>query len=312
MFVSRRLNILSVLAIVYYITTSFIGVVHAQDACTLNRGFVGEDLGSVVFVAHEYDLHVAVGTPRQVVVTKVLPAVENAIVNDIVPFLIAACAPPDTNTSAYVDIVGIETVPRDTITKEECQSPSTSGQDCYRIHSELSVYVKRTGRDVETLVWLGVLRFHALQDSDSYAAIHPAIQNIDVDSTSWVAPLNPDAEDQKPVPRINILEALNRRGQRGGILGFFDSIYNNKVLFWWLVGGIGFAVLVLFSYLIYVWWQARKEGKTFTEGCKANCAGCKAKCASCKADCCGPNCCEKFNQRFKDCCQSIFFCCKKK
>ena len=68
MLVSPKLNLLSLFAIGYGIAASFIGVYAAdiQASCTLNdKGFIGTDLGPVVFVAFEYDLHVENGNPKK-------------------------------------------------------------------------------------------------------------------------------------------------------------------------------------------------------------------------------------------------------
>lgn len=290
MLVSPKLNLLTAFALGYCIATSFIGVYAAdvQGSCTINdKGFIGADLGSIVFVAFEYDLHVEGGNPKNKIVTGVLPDIEKFIATDISPFLIAECAPPEADTSTYADIVGIETLPKDVITADSCQSASSLNQECFRVHSEMTFYVSETGRDVETVVWLAVLRSITNQDPASWAVINPMIRNVKVDETSWVEPQAPGAQLQDEVDRINILEAtegLEGEG-RGGILGFFDSIYNNKVLFWWLIAGISVFVLILIVAFLVFWYKTHKEGKTLSEGCAGCCDNCKVNCTSCWDKC---------------------------
>ena len=305
MLASPKLNVLSVLALVTCIATSFIGV-NAQSTCTLsNKGFIGTDLGSIVFVAYEYDLHVTKDTKQNVITTEILPAVKNTLVTFVTPLLIVECAPLGADTSAFADVVGIETQPKDKILATDgCKSPASDSQDCYRIHSEFTIYVSDTGTDVETVVWLAILQFFTIQDASTMVLIHPDLKNLAVDGTSWVAPTSPSAAFQPNVPKINLLEATEGlRGKgRGGILGFFDSIYNNKVLFWWLIGGISFVVVVLLVVLFYYWYKLHKEGKTLSEGCKEGCDACKGKCDGCKGkcdDCCG---------KVKNCCRQVFCC----
>lgn len=110
-------------------------------------------------------------------------------------------------------------------------------------------------------------------------------------------PTPPCAQYQESIDRVNILEAAGKG--RGGVLGFFDSVYNNKVLFWKLIAGISVMVFILIVGFLYFWYPTHKEGKTLSEGCTACCDKCKLNCKTCCDKLACTTCCETFCSCFK-------------
>lgn len=290
-------NLLSVVALAgYWIFTSSIPTVGAAPRCALNKkGLIGVDSGSAIFVACEYEITVAEGTPRSKVAKSLVPALDSALVRRLAPKVISDCAPLNADTSEFADIVGLDTEPMDKILQKKCVQPSP---DCYRIHFETIVYVKDSTENVESTVWLA---FRTVSNGN-FANLDPSIKGLKVTKNSWVDPLDPRAADQvKHETKKNLRDFLRSKGVqdwKAKTKAFFVSIYNNKALFWSLVGLVAAIVLGIVSYVI--WWAATKEKGVKCcdpqKGCCYPCNRCRISCTTklkaCWDKCCG-NCCKK-------------------
>ena len=251
-------------------------------------------------MAFEYDLSVSIGTSKSHVVTSIIPNIERTLTSLIFPHLIVDCAPVGADTSVYSDVIGLETKPSDSLTDEACEQVAT-GDICYRVHSEMTVYVDNTGSDVETVIWLAVNREIDNMSGESFAQIDPSITNIVVGFFSWVRPTSPLAANQDYPDRINMLERFGSAGKGHPVARFFQGIYDNKVLFWCLIVGLIILIITTISCLVYHTIRLRKEGKTLSMGCQECCAKYKENWAKCGAKC----------TEWKDYCISGCGCCNK-
>lgn len=105
--------------------------------CVVRDRFIGVDSGNLVVASFSYDLTVKNGTTQAVIQRSVLPAIEKALAEQSAPLLIPDCAQADTDTSQFLDIVGIDLDPTDAIAGRCSKKPI-----CYTIKCKTSIYVK--------------------------------------------------------------------------------------------------------------------------------------------------------------------------
>lgn len=289
-------NLFTVVALVsWYWIASSVPVVGAAPRCLLDKkGLIGADSGSAIFVACEYELTVAAGTAKSKVAKSLVPALDSALVRRLAPKVIADCAPLNADTSEFADIVGLDTEPMDTLLQKTCLQPSPN---CYRIHFETIVYVKDSTENVEPTVWLA---FRTVTNG-VFSNIDASIQGLKVTKNSWVDPLDPRAAGQvKRDSKKNLRDFLRSKGVQdwqAKARDFFVSIYNNKALFYSLVGLVAAIVLGIIIYII--WWAANKEKGV--------------KCCDPQRGCCYPciNCWNSCKMKTKACWDKCCSCCKK-
>lgn len=101
-------------------------------------------------MAVEFDYIVTAGTDEDTVENTSLPELEDTLTSYLALQLIDACG-----SSAAADIVGIDTAPTDQVlvndngTAVECDT-TPSSSDCFRIHSEFTIYVSTTASGVDS------------------------------------------------------------------------------------------------------------------------------------------------------------------
>lgn len=105
--------------------------------CVVRDRFIGVDSGNLVIASFSYDLTVKDGTNQTVIQKAVLPAIEKSLAEQSAPLLIPGCAQAETDTSQYLDIVGIDLDPTDAIAGRCAKKPN-----CYTIKCKTSIYVK--------------------------------------------------------------------------------------------------------------------------------------------------------------------------
>ena len=116
------------------------------SSCTVVDKFVGVDSGNVVLVSFTYDIAVVSGTSQSHFQRIVLPALEQAMMEQSAPLILKACAPQTKDTSGYADIVGIESAPRDVVSGNCTMRKLT----CFAVASKTSLYVKSTSKGAST------------------------------------------------------------------------------------------------------------------------------------------------------------------
>ena len=284
-------NLFSIVALAWYWISTSVPKVGAAPRCKLNsQGLIGVDSGSAIFVACEYEITVADGTPKSKVIKSLVPSLDSVLVRRLAPKVIADCAPLNADTSEFADIVGLDTEPMDTLLQKTCIVPAPN---CFRIHFETIAYVKDSTENVESTLWLA---FRTVVNGN-FANIDASIQGLKVTKNSWVEPLDPRAANQVKHARPNLRDFLRSKGSqdwKAKTVAFFNSIYNNQALFYSLIGLAGAGLIGIISYII--WWAANKPKGT--------------KCCDPERGCCYPcnNCIKSCKIKMKACCDN---CCKK-
>lgn len=128
----------------------------AEVCATDTDGFLGVDSGIAVQVAVEFNFYLTSNLSAEEITDSILPLYEIHFNNEFGKRLIEACGTSDTNVTDYADIVGLETFPPDEILMHsngsavECINPDTEDDDeCYRVLTQLTLYVNDTAAGVE-------------------------------------------------------------------------------------------------------------------------------------------------------------------
>ena len=131
--------------ILAFLILSIAAMVVAND-CAVRDRFIGVDSGNVVVASFSYELTaVNIGTSQDLIRKSVLPAaVEKTLAEKSAPLLIPGCAPAETDTSEFLDIVGIDLTPMDVTGGGRCNKKPI----CYTIKCKTSIYVKSTSSGV--------------------------------------------------------------------------------------------------------------------------------------------------------------------
>lgn len=153
------------------------------QACNVDQnGLIGSDSGIAVPVSFQYDLTVAGGTNQEIVVSEIIPDLETSFAETLASSLISACAGAGVTTPSSVSILGFETAPTDTILAGA--SCAAASPECFKVKSDMSVYVKESETGVLEIVGLTLLS-NVLGKKYTSETVHPDLVGITVNATSF-------------------------------------------------------------------------------------------------------------------------------